>query len=162
RHVFLTGGTGYLGSRLIPRLLSRGHRVRALVRPGSEARLPAGAEPVPGNALDASTFRDAVAPADTLVHLVGVSHPGPSKAPLVRPRPRTSLADPAPAAGLPPREAAADAGDGPTARLRDARSDARGAHGGCGIVSSIGDEDRDGARDPGYSPSYALSSRSSA
>jgi uncharacterized protein YbjT (DUF2867 family) len=30
--------------------------------------------------LDASSFRDLIAPADTLVHLVGVSHPSPAKA----------------------------------------------------------------------------------
>ena len=29
---FITGGTGYVGSRLIPRLLDRGYDVRALAR----------------------------------------------------------------------------------------------------------------------------------
>lgn len=52
QHVFLTGGSGYLGSRLIPRLLSRGHRVTALVRPHSQDKLPSGCEAVSGNALD--------------------------------------------------------------------------------------------------------------
>ena len=42
RHVFVTGGTGYLGRPLIRELLIRGHTVRALVRPGSEKKLPAG------------------------------------------------------------------------------------------------------------------------
>ena len=44
--VFLTGGTGYMGQRLIPTLMARGHRVRALVRPGSERKLPDGATPI--------------------------------------------------------------------------------------------------------------------
>jgi uncharacterized protein YbjT (DUF2867 family) len=33
-----------------------------------------------GDALDASTYRGRVAPADTFVHLVGVAHPSPAKA----------------------------------------------------------------------------------
>jgi uncharacterized protein YbjT (DUF2867 family) len=77
--VFVTGGTGYIGQRLIPELIRRGHTVRALVRNGSENKLPAGAIAVRGNALDASTFANAIAPSDTFVQLVGVAHPSPSK-----------------------------------------------------------------------------------
>jgi uncharacterized protein YbjT (DUF2867 family) len=80
RTVFITGGTGYVGRALIPRLLERGHQVRALVRRGSEQKLPRGCEPVIGNALDASTFADQVQPSDTFVQLVGVPHPSPAKA----------------------------------------------------------------------------------
>ena len=79
-HVFLTGGTGYIGSRLIPRLLSRGHRVSALVRPQSQGKLPAGCDVVTGNALDALSYRDQIRPASTFVQLVGVAHPSPAKA----------------------------------------------------------------------------------
>jgi len=49
--VFVAGGTGYVRRPLIARLLDRGHRLRALVRPGSEVRLPPGCEVVAGNAL---------------------------------------------------------------------------------------------------------------
>lgn len=80
RCVFVTGATGYMGRALIPVLLARGHRVRALVRERSAHRLSPDAEPVLGNALDPSSFADAIAPADTLVHLVGTPHPSPSKA----------------------------------------------------------------------------------
>jgi len=80
RHVFVTGGTGYMGSRLIGELLGRGHRVRALVRKGSEKKVPAGAEAVVGDALDANTYKAAVPPCDTFVQLVGVAHPSPAKA----------------------------------------------------------------------------------
>jgi uncharacterized protein YbjT (DUF2867 family) len=80
RQVFITGGTGYLGTALLPALLERGHRVRALARRGSERKLPPGCTAVEGNALHASSFADRVAPAGTLVHLVGTSHPAPWKA----------------------------------------------------------------------------------
>ena len=78
--VFVTGATGYMGSGLWRELAALGHRVRGLARPGSEPRLPAGCEPVTGNALDAASYRDAVRGCDTLVHLVGVAHPSPAKA----------------------------------------------------------------------------------
>ena len=79
-NVFITGGTGYIGSRVIPELLERGHTVRALIRPGSEKKLPQGAWPILGNALSAATFARYVAPSDTFLQLVGVAHPSPSKA----------------------------------------------------------------------------------
>ena len=69
-----------MGRALIEMLIERGHAVRALARPGSAARVPAGAQVVLGEALVAESFADAVAPADTLVHLVGTPHPGPAKA----------------------------------------------------------------------------------
>lgn len=78
--VFVTGATGYMGRSVITALLARGHRVRGLVRPGSEQKLPAGCEAVTGDALDAASYAHLIAPADTLIHLVGVPHPNPSKA----------------------------------------------------------------------------------
>ena len=56
RNVFITGGTGYIGSRLIAELIARGHTVRALVRSGSEEKLARGAVAVNGNSLEGSTF----------------------------------------------------------------------------------------------------------
>jgi uncharacterized protein YbjT (DUF2867 family) len=69
-----------MGRRLTAELLARGHTVRALVRQGSEARVPAGAEAVIGDALDAASYAGRVRPSDTLVQLVGVAHPSPAKA----------------------------------------------------------------------------------
>jgi uncharacterized protein YbjT (DUF2867 family) len=80
RHLFVTGGTGYVGRRLIAALTARGHLVRALVRPGSESKLPPGGQPVLGDALHGISYAAQVAPADTFVHLVGVAHPSPRKA----------------------------------------------------------------------------------
>jgi uncharacterized protein YbjT (DUF2867 family) len=69
-----------MGSRLIRRLLSRGHHVTALVRPQSQGKLPSGCEAIPGNALDANSYRERIRPATTFVQLVGVAHPSPAKA----------------------------------------------------------------------------------
>ena len=80
RNVLITGGTGYVGRALIPRLLVRGHEVRALVRRGSAEKLPRGCKAVIGNALDASSFAELVQPSDTFVQLVGVPHRSPAKA----------------------------------------------------------------------------------
>jgi uncharacterized protein YbjT (DUF2867 family) len=82
--IFIAGGTGYLGSRLIPLLLQRGHQVTALVRKGSENKIPAGCEILVGDALNENSYKDSIAPADTFIHLVGVAHPSPSKAELFR------------------------------------------------------------------------------
>lgn len=78
--IFITGGTGYIGRKLVPRLLGGGHQVRALVRPGSEGRLPAGCEVVVGNPLAAESFSSKVLPGATFIQLVGVPHPSPAKA----------------------------------------------------------------------------------
>jgi uncharacterized protein YbjT (DUF2867 family) len=78
--VFVTGATGYVGHALVARLTERGHGVRALARPESVASLPAVATPIVGDALNARSYASAVAPADTLVHLVGTPHPNPRKA----------------------------------------------------------------------------------
>jgi uncharacterized protein YbjT (DUF2867 family) len=79
-NVFIAGATGYIGRHLVPELLKRGHTVRALVRRGSEGKLPAGAEAILGDALDAGTFAGKLAPSDTFIQLVGVPHPSPAKA----------------------------------------------------------------------------------
>ena len=79
REVFITGGTGYMGRKLIPFLLQRGHKVTAVAREGSEHKLPPGCEVVIADVLDRSTWQEHLKPAHTLVHLVGVAHPSPSK-----------------------------------------------------------------------------------
>ncbi len=79
RCVFIAGGTGYIGTSLIPILIERGHRVRVLARPVSKAKLPAECEVVSGNALEANSYRKLIRPADTFVQLVGAPHPSPAK-----------------------------------------------------------------------------------
>src|SRR5262249_35709844 len=85
RTIFLTGSTGYIGSQLARLLVSRGHHVKALVRINSStiSHLPRDCHPVLGDAVGGG-YESEIAPADTFVHLIGVSHPGPSKAALFR------------------------------------------------------------------------------
>ena len=84
QRVFVTGGTGYLGSRLIPLLLERGHHVTALVRPESKARVPPGCAIAVGNPLDAASMAEHVQSGDTVVQLVGIPKPAPWKGPAFR------------------------------------------------------------------------------
>ena len=78
--IFVTGGTGYVGRRLVRALLELGHEVCVLTRQESVSRVPAGAGAVVGDALDAASFQHALRAGDTLVHLVGTPHPSPAKA----------------------------------------------------------------------------------
>jgi len=77
RSVFVTGGTGYIGQLLIPRLLAGGHEVTALARKGSEGKVAC--RVVVGDPLVKESFVGAIRPADTFVQMVGVPHPSPTK-----------------------------------------------------------------------------------
>ena len=72
RLVLVTGATGYVGGRLVPALVSRGERVRCLVRRPEEARkrLPSQVEIAAGDMLDPGTLGAAVAGVDTAFYLV--------------------------------------------------------------------------------------------
>jgi len=80
RQIFVTGGTGYVGRQVISALLARGHRVRALVRAGSEWKVPPGSEVVTGDPLDRRTFSNTIPRSGTYLQLLGVPHPTPAKA----------------------------------------------------------------------------------
>lgn len=77
--ILITGGTGYIGQQLVPALLARGHRVRVLTRAASSKRVPAGAQSVVGDALDAESVAAALKADDSVIHLVGTPHPSPAK-----------------------------------------------------------------------------------
>jgi len=82
--VFITGGTGYIGTRLIKKLLDRGHEVIAFVRKGSENKIPVGAKIVIGDPFDVSSFKNQIPEGCVFVQLLGVSHPSPKKKKLFR------------------------------------------------------------------------------
>jgi uncharacterized protein YbjT (DUF2867 family) len=78
--ICITGGTGYIGSRLIPLLTKRGHRITAIIRPGSEKRFAGNASFVTADPLAENSYTDAIRSCDTFIHLIGVPHPSPAKA----------------------------------------------------------------------------------
>lgn len=67
--IFLTGGTGFVGSHFLRQALAQGHEVIALRRPGSQPRIGLSQEPVwVDGALDGD-HRANLAGVDVLVHL---------------------------------------------------------------------------------------------
>ncbi|GAA3654552.1 NAD-dependent epimerase/dehydratase family protein [Streptomyces chitinivorans] len=68
----VTGATGFVGTRLVRRLLAEGHTVAALVRAPARARLPAPVERLDGDLADGRGLRRAAAwGADRVIHLAG-------------------------------------------------------------------------------------------
>jgi len=68
--VLLTGATGYVGGRLLPRLLSDGHEVRALSRNPEGASLPSEVEVVKGDPVADEGLDEALAGADLAYYLI--------------------------------------------------------------------------------------------
>lgn len=78
--IFITGGTGYIGKRLIKALVKEGdYQIKALVRKESAHKLPPGCDPIIGDALDSHSYLDQIPERAVFIHLVGVAHPSPRK-----------------------------------------------------------------------------------
>jgi nucleoside-diphosphate-sugar epimerase len=76
--VFLTGGSGYIGSAVLDAFARAGHHVDALVRNSEKAAKvqSRGAHPILGNLSKPASYADAVAAADGVVHAAFEHSPG--------------------------------------------------------------------------------------
>jgi nucleoside-diphosphate-sugar epimerase len=76
--IFLTGGTGYIGSAVLDALLRAGHNVTALVRDNQKAARVAGrgAHPVVGNLADPESYRTAADAQDGYILTAFDTSPG--------------------------------------------------------------------------------------
>ncbi len=72
--VLVTGATGKVGSRFVPRLLAKGHEVRILVRDTAKAQALAerGAEIVTGDLYEPDSLPAAVEGIDAVIHLAAL------------------------------------------------------------------------------------------
>ncbi len=72
--ILVTGGTGYVGSRLVQKLVERGRDVRVLARDvaAAQRRFPRGVTFAPGDVTAPETLPAVLAGVDAVIHLVAI------------------------------------------------------------------------------------------
>jgi NADH dehydrogenase len=70
--ILVSGGSGFIGRRLVARLVESGQPVRVLARGERQAELPAGVETASGNVVTGEGLSKAAAGVEGVVHLVAI------------------------------------------------------------------------------------------
>jgi NADH dehydrogenase len=80
-NIFITGGSGFVGSALCRELRDKGHELSCLVRPGSELRLIKSdrVKAVSGDLFQTKQLVPLVEGADAVIHLVGIIREVPAQ-----------------------------------------------------------------------------------
>ncbi len=76
--VFLAGGSGFVGRRVIDELLRQGHQVRALIRTNGTT-LPPEVETIVGDTTHVETLAETAHGCDAIINLVGIIREFPGK-----------------------------------------------------------------------------------
>ncbi len=73
---FVTGASGFIGANLVHELAARGHRVKALLRPGADVRGLAGAtfDPVEGDVSERAQLEQSLRGCEWCFHVAGSYH----------------------------------------------------------------------------------------
>ena len=80
-HVFLTGGTGFIGGYVLRELIRQGHTARCLIRDADDRLAEGGApvETVVGDVTNAASLDGALDGCDAVIHLVGIVDEQPNR-----------------------------------------------------------------------------------
>lgn len=70
--ILVTGGSGFIGRRVVARLVDGGHKVRVLARGQHHADLPEGVEVAQGSVVSGEGLPEAMAGVEKVVHLVAI------------------------------------------------------------------------------------------
>jgi len=81
RPVLVTGGTGFIGRRLVAALLEQGARVRTLVRGQRTGTVLAGVDVIVGDLTEPASLTPACAGVETVFHIAGFAHADADDAP---------------------------------------------------------------------------------
>ncbi|MBK8485050.1 MAG: NAD(P)H-binding protein [Saprospiraceae bacterium] len=77
--IFITGASGYIGTRFMQNIDKSLFRIIALVRNGSEHKVPPGIEILIADVFNPESWKEHIPKDCIFIHLLGVAHPSPQK-----------------------------------------------------------------------------------